>query len=107
MMKSLSVMVLLLFTSSCAGEEGQYTFKFDNIRLGDYYLAAGSDINNDGLVCETGESCGFYPALGDVVILRVDQNKTQLNFPAGLQTRLDVNNALQRREGLSRIILEY
>lgn len=90
-----------------AGVQGQYTYRFDNVPLGDYYLAAGSDINNDGSVCETGESCGFYPSLGDVVVLRVDENKTQLNFPAGLHTGLDVTNSLQRREGLSRIIFEY
>jgi serine protease len=87
--------------------EGQYTYRFDNVPLGDYYLAAGSDINNDGLVCETGESCGFYPSIGDLVELRVDANKTNLNFPAGLHTGLDLTNSSQRREGLSRVLFEY
>lgn len=87
--------------------EGQYTYKFDNVPIGNYYIAAGSDINNDGLVCETGESCGFYPSIGDLLILRVDENKTNLDFPAGLHTGLDLANSSQRREGLSRVLFEY
>lgn len=92
---------------SSASVEGQYTYRFDDVPIGDYYIAAGSDINNDGMVCETGESCGFYPSIGDPVILRVDEHKLELNFPAGLHTGLDLNNSGRRREGFSRMLFEY
>jgi len=96
-----------LGVAESAPVEGQYTYRFDDVPIGNYYIAAGSDINNDGVVCETGESCGFYPSIGDLLILRVDENKSDLNFPAGLHTGLDLTNSSQRREGLFRVLFEY
>ncbi len=89
-----------------AAVEGQYAYYFDDIPAGDYYVAAGSDINNDSLVCEDGESCGFYPSLGEVVVLRVDADKDNINFPAGLQATLGTQNT-QARDGLSRVLYQY
>ena len=90
-----------------AAVEGQYAYYFEDVPLGDYYIAAGSDINNDGLVCEDGESCGFYPSIGEVVALRIDSNRDNINFPAGLHTTLGTESTTGGRAGLSRVLYQY
>lgn len=43
---------------------GGYTFAFDDVESGDYFLVAGSDIDNDGNICDNGEACAEYPTNG-------------------------------------------
>lgn len=61
-------------TSSVA-ENGQYQFSFlpddgvapkmlKEVPPGDYILVAGSDLDNDGLICHAGEACAEYPVAG-------------------------------------------
>lgn len=40
---------------------GVYTFTFYNIPEGNYYLACGSDLDNDGYITDEGEAVGYYP----------------------------------------------
>jgi serine protease len=50
---------------------GRYDFVFAGRLPGSYFLAAGSDLDNDGYICDAGESCGIYPsfALPEVITL--------------------------------------
>lgn len=45
---------------------GQYRFEFDTSEItpGDYYLTAGTDMDNDGAFCGPGEACAEYPFTG-------------------------------------------
>lgn len=43
---------------------GQYRFAFDQVEPGEYFLVAGTDIDNNGLICENGEACAEYPVNG-------------------------------------------
>lgn len=90
-----------------AAVEGQYAYHFDDVPIGDYYIAAGSDINNDTYVCELGESCGFYPSIGEEAVIRVDSDRGDLNFPAGLTPRIGVESTDADRRGLSRELFHY
>jgi serine protease len=36
-------------------------FRFDDLPLGGYVAIAGTDMNNDGNLCDPGEVCGMYP----------------------------------------------
>ena len=42
---------------------GIYSFDFEDVEEGPYYLVTGSDEDNDGVICEVGESCGYFPDL--------------------------------------------
>ncbi len=44
--------------------EGQYSFAFDEVAPGEYFLVAGTDMDNNGLICENGEACAEYPVNG-------------------------------------------
>lgn len=90
-----------------AAVEGQYAYHFDDVPIGDYYIAAGSDINNDTYVCELGESCGFYPSIGEETIVRVDGDKDDLNFPAGLTPSIGSESTDADRRGFSRELFHY
>lgn len=45
-------------------ENGQYNFGFEVVPAGEYILVAGSDIDNNGFICEAGEACSEYPTNG-------------------------------------------
>ncbi|MFN2359731.1 MAG: S8 family serine peptidase [Marinobacter sp.] len=47
-----------------SASDGQYRFAFDNVEPGEYFLVAGTDIDNNGLICENGEACAEYPVNG-------------------------------------------
>lgn len=50
---------------------GVYSFHFDNVPAGQYYLVAGSDLDNDGYICTSGESCAEYPVNGAPQLITV------------------------------------
>ncbi len=47
-------------------ENGQYPFSLslDGVEPGNYFLVAGTDLDNDGLICHAGEACAEYPVSG-------------------------------------------
>jgi serine protease len=44
--------------------DGSYSFSLDNIEPGEYFLVAGTDMDNNGFICESGEACAEYPVNG-------------------------------------------
>lgn len=47
-----------------SASQGRYEFAFDQIEAGEYFLVAGTDLDNNGLICENGEACAEYPVNG-------------------------------------------
>lgn len=45
---------------SATPSSGVLAFNFDNVEPGRYALVTGSDDNNNGVICELGESCGEF-----------------------------------------------
>lgn len=43
---------------------GLYSFAFDSVATGSYFLVAGTDMDNNGFICESGEACAEYPVNG-------------------------------------------
>ncbi|WP_417518447.1 S8 family serine peptidase [Marinobacter sp.] len=41
---------------------------------GDYYLVAGTDLDNDGIICQAGEACAEYPVTGLREVITIDEN---------------------------------
>jgi serine protease len=73
--------------------DGVYDFQLTDISAGDYYLVAGSDVDNDNYICEVGESCAAYPAYGNAEVLKVDRNLTGLDFLATINSGLSSSSA--------------
>ncbi|MDH5325581.1 MAG: S8 family serine peptidase [Gammaproteobacteria bacterium] len=49
------------FVTSVVSDGGVYHYRIGNVKEGRYILRSGSDLDNDGAICEIGESCGAYP----------------------------------------------
>lgn len=65
--------------------DGRYLFRFDGIPQGTYGIAAGTDMNNDGLICDPGEACGAYPTLSLFEPIEVDRNLSGVDFSVGFR----------------------
>lgn len=66
-----------------AASNGQYTYSFSGVPAGTYLVVAGSDMDNDGLICDVGEACGAYPTLTSLTAVTVSGDATDIDFTAG------------------------
>jgi serine protease len=58
-----------------------YPFEFRDIPAGNYEIVAGTDTDNDLLICDAGESCGALLTIDQPVQLTLDENTSGLDFP--------------------------
>jgi len=68
-------------------EGGGYNYGFDNVPAGEYRIAAGTDMNNDGFICGAGEACGAFPTLSLFESVRIDRDVADLNFTVGFRAQ--------------------
>ena len=66
--------------SLVADDNGQYHYSFDGLAAGSYYLLAGTDSDNDLLLCDAGEACGAYPTRGLSTPLLLDGDRLDADF---------------------------
>jgi serine protease len=64
-------------------QDGVYNFSFNNVASGKYIIAAGSDFNNDGNICDIGEACGKFASLDQPTPISVNSDRTGLDFSTG------------------------
>ena len=60
---------------------GAYPWQMINAPAGNFLIVAGTDLNNDGFICDSGEACGEYITRDQPVVISVDRNLTDLDFP--------------------------
>lgn len=64
--------------------QGIYDFRFSNVAPGTYIIAAGSDFNNDGFICDLGEACGAFLTLANPSNIEVtNYHHNQIDFSTG------------------------
>jgi serine protease len=85
-------------------DDGRYSYRFENIPAGTYQIFAGSDLNNDGFICDSGESCGAYLTLDKPIQVQVNGNRSDLDFASGFTANLTAPTAptTQAQSGLLR-----
>lgn len=91
-------------TQGVAGVDGRYVFRFENVADGDYQIYAGSDADNDGAVCDAGESCGAWLTLDQPATVSVRGSIiTDIDFTTGFAFEFsgDSVSARQRTTGKS------
>ncbi len=59
-----------------------YVFRTGTLPAGDYLIAAGTDLDDDGFICDEGEFCGFYPVTNRPEVVGVESNRVRsgVNF---------------------------
>ncbi len=67
------------FASSGSGSG--YPFQFNDIVAGEYEVVAGSDADNDLLICDAGEACGAWLTIDQPIRITLDNDMADLDFP--------------------------
>ncbi len=69
---------------------GLYNFSFNGVRPGNYVILAGSDMDNDFLLCDPGEACGLIPSVIEII----NQNAGGLAFDSQFDQGINVITTL-------------
>lgn len=81
-------------TSLDESPPGEYRFEFNGVVApGSYLLFSGSDIDNNLLICQSGETCAAYPTLTNVEPLNVSASLTDIDLELFIESSLDTNQA--------------
>ena len=72
------------------GEGGAYPFAFTDIPGGDYEIVAGSDADNDLFICDSGEACGAWLTLDQPILIQLDGDRNDIDFPVEYLVSLPV-----------------
>ncbi len=68
-------------------QDGRYPYRFEGVPVGEYRIAAGTDMNNDRRICDPGEACGAFPTLSLRESVLVDRDRSGLDFSVGFRAR--------------------
>lgn len=64
---------------------GVYEYSLTDVPAGRYLIEAGSDVDNNLIICERGESCGAYRTLDAPSAITVDGDRSGLDFVTSFQ----------------------
>ena len=68
-------------TEVSIASDGSFRYQFDsNVPAGNYRVFAGSDVDNDKIICGAGETCGAWPTRDRAEDIVVDRDLTGLDF---------------------------
>ncbi|MBX2858879.1 MAG: S8 family peptidase [Cellvibrionaceae bacterium] len=66
-------------------DDGSVSYQFDSVPAGNYLVFAGTDIDNDGFVCQAGEGCGSFPSPNESTEIVTDgENPVTVDFVASI-----------------------
>ena len=68
-------------------------YRFDAFWRGDYFVFAGTDMNNDGYICDDGEACGAYPIEALPQVVSVAGERSGVDFSSSYRTSLQATAA--------------
>ena len=83
-------------------KEGNYAFQFDDIPPGRYEIVAGSDADNDLVICDPGEACGAWLTLDQPIIIDVQGDVQDIDFPIEYQVSLPALSGSSKNEAESK-----
>ncbi|HHI92085.1 MAG TPA: hypothetical protein ENK04_01015 [Gammaproteobacteria bacterium] len=72
-------------------QDGNYNFQFDNVDFSagqNYFIVAGTDQNNDGIICDAGEACGAYITQVQPKRIGINDSHAGLDFTTGFSIGL-------------------
>jgi serine protease len=76
---------------------GEYAYSLGGVGPGTYFLLAGTDSDNDLVICDPGEACGAYPTVGVSTPIELTASRTGLDFVTTLAS--PTGTALTGQEG--------
>lgn len=77
-----------IMTTNSGVRDGEYPFSFSGVVEGGYTLLAGTDLDNDGIICDAGEACGGFPTLDQPEVISVTSDLFGLDFLSNFSSTL-------------------
>lgn len=71
---------------SVSANQGRYNYRFNSVAAGNYLVISGSDNNNNGTICDLGESCGAYLTLESPNPIQLTNSRNDINFDLNYNT---------------------
>ena len=69
-----------VYETEVNGSAGNYPWSLPSVLPGNFYILAGTDIDNDNFICDAGEACGAYFTLSDPSLLSITAPVTLSGF---------------------------
>lgn len=86
---------------------GEYLYSFSQVPVGRYHVIAGSDIDNDKRICQSGEICGAYPVVNQLSIIEVGREDVgDINFVVDILSNSLTFNSLREVEVIDKTQIE-
>ena len=73
-----------------SADQGEYQLTFSQVPKGEYFLLGGTDMDNDGFICEGGELCGGYPSVEQLLPIKISEDVANLKFSANFSQSLQI-----------------
>ena len=83
-----------------AADGGAYGYSFSGIEAGTYVIFAGTDLDNDFVVGDSGEASGAYISLDQPTPLTVGSDLSELDFSTGFNVNLPSQATAEAGNGL-------
>lgn len=81
-------------------KEFDYRYSLSDLPVGRYEVWAGTDTDNDGFICDEGETCGSYQTIDSPLIIDITDERGDLDFPSNYQITLPgISSAGANRKG--------
>jgi len=71
--------------------DGTYPFTINNVPAGQYRLFAGTDADDDAVLCDAGESCGALATLDSPTVIAVNEDLQDLDFESSFRVNLNTS----------------
>jgi serine protease len=67
-------------------------YRVDDVAAGSYLVVAGTDMNNDGSICDDGEACGAYPVEPEPAVVTVGSGDVAgIDFTTAFRTNVSAD----------------
>lgn len=70
----------VVYFAEINSNNGNYAWSLPQVLPGNFYILAGTDMDNDQFICDAGEACGAYLTLSDPSQLSINQSVTLSPF---------------------------
>lgn len=82
------------------GNGNSYPFSFTDIPVGEYEIIAGTDADNDLIICDAGEACGAWLTIDQPIQIRLERDLAELDFPVEYRVSLPNSSGAEAATGL-------
>ena len=75
-----------LYQTQVSARGERVSYRIGSVETGDYLMVAGTDMNNDGFICDDGEACGAYPVESQPEVISVAGERLDVDFSSTFRT---------------------